>query len=164
MKDSQRDHGIIEGLRSGDEDGRFTSAWLFHHGSCGTQGFGGYCLDEKLLPLWEAELCALFGVEKYADIDGKNCWALRSFSTWNSPIVGLENMDGRRFIAADFFRRYLQKPIDDELTKRRQSLQVSIASRARDIERDVDMLGRIEADYVEWSALLPSVPGKDGSQ
>jgi hypothetical protein len=150
MKEAHRQHGTIESVRYGDDDGRCDTCWIFVNFGGSVQGFGGYVLNEHL-GAWNAELCKLFDVAAVDELVGKNCWALRSFSGWNEPIEGLETVDGRRFIATAFWRPRLGRPVQSVLAKRRESIESSIASLTRRINDETRTLARLEADYVEWS-------------
>lgn len=149
MKDEHREHGTIEAVRTGQDD-HGISTWLYIRGQRGTQGFGGYVLD-KHQEAWNGELCALFGVSKLDDLVGKHCFALRAFSGWNEPIEGIEAGDGRRFVATDFWRRHLGKPVVSVLEKRRASIEGEINHHTRRINDETRTLARLEADYVEWA-------------
>ncbi|MBX3216911.1 MAG: hypothetical protein KF850_33070 [Labilithrix sp.] len=160
MKEEHRQYGTIESVRTGDEDGRWETTWLFVKFGGSVQGFGGYFLKEHR-EKWNAELCALFGVSKLDELVGKRCWALRCFSGWNEPIEGLENAEGQRFVATDFFRRHLSKPVESVIAKRRESIESSIASLTRRINDETRILARLESDYVEWATVL-SGAGQEG--
>jgi hypothetical protein len=151
MKSEHRAHGTIREVRTGYEDGRFVTTWVFVDlDDGGTQGFGGWSLAEHQ-EAWNAELCALFGVSKLDDLVGKHCWALRSFSGWNEQIEGLEGTDGKRLVATAFWRKRLPA-VQSVLEKRRESIERDIAHHTRRIKEQTHTLARLENDYVEWSA------------
>jgi len=151
MKKQHREHGTIDYIKDDDCDGRFDTMFIGIRLTEGCfQAFGGYVLNE-FREQWTREICALFRVNKLDDMVGKQCWVLRSFSGRNESIEGLETMDGRRFTATDFFRRYLGKPVPSVLEKRRESIQSTIASLTRRINDETRTLAQLEADYVEWA-------------
>lgn len=144
-----RQYGVIESVRSGDEDGRWVTAWIHVDFFGSVQGFGGYVLNEHL-PAWEAEICKLFGVDKFDDIVGKNCWALRCFPGFGESIEGLEGQDGQRFTATSFFRRHLGRPVESVLEKRRADHIRTIAQLTRRVNDETDRLAKLDAKYVDW--------------
>ena len=156
MKEAHREHGTIRSVRTGDEDGRCISTWVFVDMSCGAQGFGGYVLNEHA-EAWNADLCALFGVEKLDELVGKHCWALRAFSGWNEPIEGLEGTDGKRFVATDFWRARLPA-VQSVLEKRRESIEREVGFLTRRINEETRRLAGLEADYVEWATPSRGTP------
>ena len=151
MKEAHRQHGTIESVRTGDDDGRMVTTYLFINlTNGGRQGFGGYVLNENA-EKWNGEICALFGVATLDDLVGKHCWALRAFSGWSENIEGIEASDGKRFVATDFWRRTLTEPVPDPLEKARESCQREIAHFTRRINEETRRLAGLEMDYVEWS-------------
>ncbi len=149
VPDECRQFGTIESVRSGDEDGRWRTAWVFVNFGGSVQGFGGYVLNEHL-SAWEAELCKLFGVAKFDELVGKHCWSLRCFDIWNEPIEGLEAQDGQRFTATGFFRRHLGPKVESALEKRRSSHLGTIASLTRRVNDETARLANLDASFVDW--------------
>ena len=114
------------------------------------QGFGGLCLgDDKLADDFEADIKAIFGVNKLEDLVGKQCYVLRCFDQWNENIEGLESLDGKRFTLTKWRKKHFpetKSPLEDRI----DSIHRSISSFTRRINQESDDLKTIRSKYVEW--------------
>lgn len=116
--ENQREPGTITSARFGScsDSPTHDTVWCqidLHNG--GTQGFGGYYLNDKdLLKAFERELTRAFGCRALKELAGKRCYALRHFGHLNDTIVGLESVDtGKRFTIYQF-RRDMNLPGADK--------------------------------------------------
>jgi hypothetical protein len=154
MKDSHKEPGTIakvriENFRDDGADPNTVNVGIEFKGSY--QGFGGLMLPTKALQdAFVNQLMSAFGVRKIQELAGKECFALRSFSTWNSPIVGLESVDtGRRFTISAFRKSQgfnSPTPYEEEV----ESLNLHIASAERQIADSKKRLAVLASDYVAW--------------
>lgn len=160
------EQGMIASARSGREDrGILTSTLLIgfgpkpHDMTSAQQGFGGLRLTPELLVHWERDLCLVFGVTRFEDLVGQECWALRSFPGFGTPVEGLANAEGtRRFTLTGFLRRY----VDPET---RSPFDVALSASLDEVKETVARLERLEAEprrlretYVDWLDLTRNIP------
>lgn len=159
------ERGMIGAVRSGTEErGILTSTLVIgfgpkpHDMTSAQQGFGGLRLNPEQLVHWERDLCLVFGVDRFEDLVGQECWALRSFPAWNAPIEGLANAAGtRRFTLRGFLRRYVDpetvSPLEEALRSNRLALEMTL-KRLRQIEDESE---RLRSTFVDWSDLSRQV-------
>lgn len=156
MEDAHRQKGKISYVKvenyRGEKDDPNT-AWVGVDFNGSGQGFGGLYLDEKAIIGFQKSLTEVFGVEKFEDLVGKECYALRSFSNWNATITGLESFEtGRRMTVNDFRRAMGYKVELNELQESIKRTNESIAfheRRAAEERLEIVKLKRGQ-DYVEW--------------
>lgn len=150
---STREHASVSKLTYEIEDHGILTSFLHMEIKGGSQGFGGLALDERTGEIWKAQLAELFSVRTFEEIEGRSCYVLRCWDTWNTPIEGLE-VDGKRFTITKF-RRYCWPELNilDPLEMREKELRSSIRHIAKRIERDMDDLEEVRRDYVDWNKL-----------
>ena len=153
VTDSHRERGTIAKVRVEDFRGDGDKPNTVNVGiefKSSYQGFGGLMLDEKNIKEFVSQLCYTFGVKKESELAGKECFALRAFSTWNEPIVGLESVDtGRKFTVMAFrTSQGFESPTAYESEVK--SLKNRIASAERQISDAENRLQKLASDYVEW--------------
>lgn len=117
----------------------------------GQQGYGGLFLpDAPDRKAFIDALCDTFAVHKLSLLEGKACMALRNFSTWNSPIVGLESIDtGKVFLSRTFQRERMKMKPEHPLVEAQASINRSIKRCYEEIKRHERELQTIGGDYAE---------------
>lgn len=135
--------------------GQMTSYVFCNYDDGGTQGFGGLGLGPKggkLERAWERDVCDLFKVKDFKQLEGKRCYVLRCFDEWSATMEGLEAEDGRRLTIRSFLKRHLpdQKEQRDPLQYKIESLESSIEMHKRRAREDFETLRTIRKRYKAW--------------
>jgi hypothetical protein len=149
---SHREEATVESVTppTREDHGALVCTVLFKLGAGGSfQGWQSVILSDDTAQLYVDELCRVFGVESLADIAGKRCAVLRSFSDYNEMIEGVE-VEGRRFTTTMWRRRW-HPDLPGNLEQRRQDLRRNIASLRQSIALCERRLGLIDDDFVDWS-------------
>lgn len=115
------------------------------------QGMGEIVLTDEACAAWRRELADLFGVEKYEDIVGRNCFVLRSWPSCLGQITGIE-VDGKRWTVAGFVRRHFPDKAETPLQARVRGLRNSIERAAADIQRWNREIEHAANEYIDWEA------------
>lgn len=151
VKDSHREEGTIASVFSGRAYHEIPTVCVDIDlgGGC-HQGFGNLVLDEKGEKLFLRELCDLFHVQDPKQLVGKKCFALRSFSEWNTPIEGLEAPDGKHFTITSFRKRHYPNNSQSVIRSKKQSLRDDIARYKHQIKEAEQDLEALDDDYVDW--------------
>lgn len=146
---SLREEGKIESVFSGTEDHGILTVQLMIEFPGAGQGFGGLALDERTKGDFIACLCAAFGVSGLEHLKGQECFALRCFEDWGSPIEGLESKKtGRRFVLTEWRRRHWGPDvIKDPLEQAIASIKGQIASHRRRLIECHEELERVRGRY-----------------
>jgi hypothetical protein len=114
------------------------------------QSFGGLKLSSGLDLIFEAEVCATFGVRSIKKLEGLKVIALRSFGKFNEPLEGIEDpRTGKRFTTTGFRRRHcgLKKtPLDEA----RERAQRDLVHHRFQFERAESALLSLDRDFTNW--------------
>lgn len=163
MHEQHRQHATIGAARSDlhDKNEDRPTTWVqLRFGDSSGQGFGGYIMKEHH-EAFDKEICTFFGVKDIKDLEGRNCYALRSNTNMSAEIVGLENMKGERFIAAEFFRRHTGKTESSKLAQNVDTLYRRANNLTKQVHETLHALEHVADDYVEWDPLYKkSEPGE----
>jgi len=156
--DRTRERGKIRKV-SVEENHGFKTVWCSIEFGCAVQGFGGLALQKwdgddnaggLVFEAYARDLCAAFGVRQLEDLEGKECFALRCFDTWNEPIEGLESVEtGRRFLHSVWRRTQFGSgptPLEDKI----ESLESAARSGERRAAEARNALKTVRARYVDW--------------
>lgn len=148
-EDRTREPGTIEKVQVGEED-RGILTWIFIDFVGTGQGFGGLILDPGSVKVWKQSLCRTFDVERYEDLVGKKCFALRNWPTWGADIEGLESESGKRF-TLHAFRRFLWPEKDwDPLKLKKDACEREVALLERRLNEARVALRNVAIGYKEW--------------
>lgn len=126
------------------DDKRGETVWLPLKMGGWHQSFGGYHLPDGMREAWVNELRDLFGGEP----EGRNCFALYAFGELNEPICGIE-VEGRRFIVTDFFRRHGVE-VKNKLREARERTIREVSWLTRRINEETARFSTMDESYVEW--------------
>lgn len=146
-----REFGTISDTFLGKEDHGIQTAWIYLDFKGSSQGFGGLSLTNGLDIHFISDLCSLFNVDKFKDLKGKKCYALRCFDTWNTPIEGLETENGEIFTITDFRHKHVPGKIVTPLENKKTDLLSTISWATGRIKQAEQDLKEIEKEYVAWS-------------
>jgi hypothetical protein len=150
MRDSKRELGKIDYVRSGKEDhGILTCSIGIDFNGDSHQGFGGLCLDTDLIKSFKKDLCKTFGVKKIEDLVGKECFALRCFGFLNDNIEGLETLDGKKFTISTWRKKHFTNA-SNPLEQRFKHLVSEINHARRQIKEAEQDLAQLDSEYTNW--------------
>lgn len=160
MDERKRQRGVIKRVTHGKDD---HGLLVFNADiDFGNSGQGFQCaLDPDLGPRWMIELCNIFAVSSsprftYSvgeewDLEGEECYALRSFSYNNAYIVGLESVKtGRRFTRSGFMKKHRPDGAKSELAYELESRCREIQFFIRRIREERERMKEVREDYVDW--------------
>lgn len=133
------------------DQGPYT-CWVMFSAKDHSQGFGGIRFDdEDQAKSFLRELCAVFDVADWRGLEGKECHALRCFPINNEPIEGLEAPSGKRFLLTEWRRKHWPET-PDVLTRRKESVESTIAWARRRLREEIAHRDRLESIYLPWEA------------
>lgn len=94
-------------------------------------------------------LCAALGVGSIGELEGRQCYALRSWP--EGRIDGIE-LEGRRFVLKTW-ERGLHPGTPTRLEERQTKLRQELRQLRTQLELAVEALAQSSKDYVEWESM-----------
>lgn len=142
---------IIEAKVYTEDRGILTSYITIDFDNGGTQGFGGlYLLNDETAASYADAVCKVFGCKNMSYLVGKKCYALRNFATWNSDIVGLETLDGKRFTHYAWRKEMFPDVTKHPLTDKISSLTNELARLKRRVEEKEQEIYSLSEKFTDW--------------
>lgn len=151
-----RQPGTIVSVRAGNEDHGVQTVWVHVDFGGSQQGFGGVVLgkdeDNPLFRSFVTDLCATFSVEKFEDLKGKKCCALRCFDNWGAEIEGLESADTDRRFTLTAWRKKTFKLKDVRTPLERELINAHrrVAQLERSVADEKRRVATISDEYTPW--------------
>lgn len=138
----------IANFRSGTTDDADTVLVSLDFGGGSGQDFGGLYLPHTEMQMKFVDMLSeIFLPDK---VENSEAFALRNFTHWNAPIVGLQSKKtNKTFLIRDFLKSIGVQP-KDPLLERRESLSLSIESSKETISRCEEQIKNLRSDFYEW--------------